>query len=82
MICSAVHGWLPAAGVDEKSFVDTILTLLRDGGYLFFASHEVEDDIDRYRRLCGMFESEGMVGCLHTVYLSGGTREITVYQKQ
>lgn len=77
----AVYGGLLAAGFSEEELVDRLYSLLNDGGYLFFESHNIRQDAERYYRLCALFDKKQMEVCLRQDYVSDAERHMIVYRK-
>lgn len=77
----AVHTNVFQTGVSEKKFVEEILGLLEQDGILFFESHNLINDRERFDRLCKLFYKDGMKLLHRENYFSDFDRDIVVMQK-
>lgn len=77
----AVYGGLLASGFGEEELTERLYRLLNVGGYLFFESHNIKQDAERYYRLCAFFDKIPMKVCLRQEYISDAERHIVVYKK-
>lgn len=73
----AVHGAIE----NDDDFLK-ITESINDGGYLFFESHDISEDTERYERRCALLEKKGMSLKLNERQCdSGAERIVRVYQK-
>jgi len=77
----AVHTNLMVSGASMQGYVDRIFKMILPDGYLFFESHNLRNDADRYEKLCHMFVEKGMKISMRQNYFSDVDRDITVFQK-
>lgn len=77
----AVHTNIMVSGASEDEYVNRIMKNIKPGGYLFFESHNLLNDADRYARLSKKFVEQGMEVCHRENYFSDFDRDITVFQK-
>lgn len=77
----AVHTNVFQTGVVEQQFVEDIMSKLKDGGILFFESHNLFKDRERFDRICGIFLNAGMKIMERENYFSDFDRDIVVMKK-
>ncbi len=77
----AVHTNVFMTGVAERQFVVDIMSKLKDGGILFFESHNLINDRERFDRICGIFLDAGMKILERENYFSDFDRDIVVMKK-
>ncbi len=77
----AVHTNVFQTGIAERQFVDDIISKLKDGGILFFESHDLVNDRERFDRICGIFQNAGMKILERENYFSDFDRDIIVMKK-
>lgn len=78
----AVYTNVFQTGVAEKQFVEEIIGLIAQNGILFFESHNLINDRERFNRICDMFYDSGMKLLERENYFSDYDRDIVVMQKQ
>lgn len=78
----AVHTNIMVSGASEEEYVNRIMKNIKPGGYLFFESHNLLNDADRYAGLCKRFVESGMTICHRENYFSDFDRDITVLQRK
>lgn len=78
----AIHTNIMVSGASEEAFVECLYNNLEKGGYLFFESHNLKNDAERYKRICEQFIKKGMLVCLRENYFSDFDREIIVLKKE
>lgn len=81
VFCLAVHGNVLLSGIDETQFVKEIMGVLADKGILFFESHNLINDRERFNRLCNLFCDNGMKLLQRENYFSDFDRDIVILQK-
>lgn len=77
----AVHTNVFQTGVAENQFVEEISGMLEENGILFFESHNLINDRERFNRLCDLFYGNGMKLLQRENYYSDFDRDIVVMQK-
>lgn len=78
----AVHTNIFQTGVEEQRFVNEIINILEDEGILFFESHDLRNDRERFDRLCNLFYMSGMKQLERNNYFSDFDRDIVVMKKR
>jgi len=77
----AIHTNVFQTGVAEQQFVDDIMNKLKDGGILFFESHNLVNDRERFDRICALLKNVGMKILERENYFSDFDRDILVMKK-
>ncbi len=78
----AIHTNIMMSGANKESFCNDIIDHLKPGGYLFFESHNIQNDLERYIEFCNEFKSKGMEECYRQNYMMEFDRIITIFRRQ
>lgn len=69
-------------GISYEEFVERVMELIDSNGILFFESHGMFSDAERYRSLCNLFKEQGMKEILmENLLLTEGNRDLTVFRR-
>lgn len=77
----AVHSNVILSGISIESYMEKIMGNLAKDGILFFESHDLRNDKDRYKYMVQEFSRRGMEICRKETYKSDFERTITVFRK-
>jgi len=77
----AIHTNIMLSGATKEGFCDSIIAHLKPGGYLFFESHDIQNDIERYMEFTEEFELKGLKKCYRQNYEMDFDRIITVFRR-